>query len=453
MQNQRWTAIAKDTGAKFVGWEKTLVLTERSEDDLLDAFSMFIKELEVGDFFFKIKDFMDVFLSTLGDLRFGRQICHKFSDLLWLEKYMPRALKTLYIEAELDVFELPAQNTILFRRKEHDLNRVARVICLLIHMGGLAKTGVLNPIPHQAFVSWLNDEPVVPALFNHFKEKEESIFHQSCAFACLQNGSKLDGIARELLIKEVVEGLLPNGLTIEQGQIIDSDMNVAGEHDVILTTSTQKLQIGQGFSFIPHETVECILEVKSTVSSSSLKKALSQLEAFCKKFDNDDFPLLGLIFLGGDMKIEKVQDELEKSDIPIAFAAVLCGGITCRYDLCFPKSTNVVDNGHPYTRLLKPGAFLAVLTLSLAERCSTKSVWRRYLALDDLIFWSEPLSHEETDLAKSVLCLCQKVIQHNAAEMRECALAALAAFKAKFPSSIYLKDLEKCKGRIEAGFN
>lgn len=99
----------------------------------------------------------------------------------------------------------------------------------------------------------------------YFKNQEESLYNKAKA-AGIFDSSTSKGSSREGIIKEFLVEVLPNRISIECGEVIDSYDRSSGEIDIILVDRESNAYRVGGRSLVPVEASVGIIEVKSNLS-------------------------------------------------------------------------------------------------------------------------------------------------------------------------------------------
>jgi hypothetical protein len=115
--------------------------------------------------------------------------------------------------------------------------------------------------------------------FDHF---EPTLAHEAEQAGLLEHSSMV-GSAREFLIKRVLKSILPSLVHIGTGKIIDAKGNASNQIDVVLFDPRfPKFEIESGIGMYPLEGVIATIEVKSTLTTTSLKDALDNTLSLVK---------------------------------------------------------------------------------------------------------------------------------------------------------------------------
>lgn len=442
----------RDFGLRLCRWEHGALADTsamRSDGEKLEYLGLKLRKmfLPVLERYRSCKSFAFGMVSVLDEQRFGVELCNQFSHFS-IEQYSSEAARTAYFNDAGWYGDKIIE--MLQNRESQEL--LIRVISFLIYVDGLfagkETDSRLGPASDMAFQNWLaslEECRADPVLFSYCMEQEEVMYHRAQVFDVFQAGAMLHGTAREVLITDVVKGILPPALHLAFGQIVDATMKKGGEHDVIVTNSSQMLPLGCGFSLIPCDTVECILEVKSMATASELGKAVSQLRKFHETFtfeedgSQDDYPLLGIVFLKEHLSLVEIRKRLAEEGLPIAFVAVLNFGVVCRFDLCFGDR----KASKQYVCLRKPGAFMAVLIMALSGRVSGNTIWNEYIKMSNISFWIGGSSEEEEDCWKAIRGLNQQAQRYNNHGLKVSAKLSIEAFLQHFPRSMYEKSAKR----------
>jgi hypothetical protein len=118
-----------------------------------------------------------------------------------------------------------------------------------------------------------------PALQFHFESQVDVIRSLSTASDTVLYQSHLDSSNRESFCRLFLASHLPPTFRVTTGEILDSQSNTTGQLDVVIVNAiSPRMAIHTSIiGPIMADTVLCVVEVKTTITTESLAKALSQL--------------------------------------------------------------------------------------------------------------------------------------------------------------------------------
>ena len=132
--------------------------------------------------------------------------------------------------------------------------------------------------------SWLSmffSRDVKPPLQEHFAAQVDIIMAMAQASDRELYVSNNDSANREAFCRIFLSSHIPPGFRVTTGEIIDASSNITGQLDVVVVNSASPvLTIDSTKSLIAPilaDTVLCVIEVKTSLTTDQLKKALSQL--------------------------------------------------------------------------------------------------------------------------------------------------------------------------------
>lgn len=92
-----------------------------------------------------------------------------------------------------------------------------------------------------------------------------------------------DGKYREYLVKNVLEKIIPSKYSITNGFIIDSDNNISDEMDIIIYDKNYVPPFfDETYTVVPIEAVIVVIQVKTTLTASTLKDSITNLNSIDK---------------------------------------------------------------------------------------------------------------------------------------------------------------------------
>jgi hypothetical protein len=119
-----------------------------------------------------------------------------------------------------------------------------------------------------------------PVLYEYFRTAAETLrakFAQTGTFGASANA----GAAREVLVSNFLREVVPPHLTVESGEIWDSEGNKSGQLDIVLARNdVPRLPLGAGSrasAFIA-EGVYAVVEVKSNLTADAMAEDLAKLK-------------------------------------------------------------------------------------------------------------------------------------------------------------------------------
>lgn len=125
----------------------------------------------------------------------------------------------------------------------------------------------------------MTSESKRPVLYDYFRRTSDSLRASSQQAGALGASANL-GSAREVLVRDFLQGVVPSHLRVERGEIWDSEGKRTGQLDVLLVRSdTPRLPLAandSGGAFIA-EGVYAVVEVKSNLTAATLKEDLGKL--------------------------------------------------------------------------------------------------------------------------------------------------------------------------------
>lgn len=145
------------------------------------------------------------------------------------------------------------------------------------------------------------------------------------------------GAAREYVLKELLRRHLPQKLAVGGGVVISSDGKISKQMDIVIydALSTPIIYMADDLQIFPVECVYAVIEVKSMLNSSELRKSIENIRSiknmaktayvpetgaiihsvnlYGKELDH--FPVLGLLFAYSSIKSVKIlKDKLVEMD-------------------------------------------------------------------------------------------------------------------------------------------
>jgi hypothetical protein len=130
-------------------------------------------------------------------------------------------------------------------------------------------------------------KPTSKTMLSYFDKITKTLIQSSDLSSTLSH-SVSKGTARELLIQDFLQKILPDNINLCSGQIFNVNDNFSGQIDIILSPKTHpKLQISENIAIFPIESVIGAIEVKSKLTTGNNDEdGLSKCLDSCKKLSD-----------------------------------------------------------------------------------------------------------------------------------------------------------------------
>lgn len=129
----------------------------------------------------------------------------------------------------------------------------------------------------------------------------------------------IKGTAREEIIIKFLEQYLPQKYSIETGMIIDSNSKQSNQQDIFIYDNnvTPRFLNYDSEKIIPIESVRCVLEIKSNLTTEELQKAFLNIyntrkleKCFFNKTSSINYPFWIIIAYKSTITLEKIKEEV-----------------------------------------------------------------------------------------------------------------------------------------------